>query len=155
MQPYHAIDDGRWADKVIGPERAKGTYAFRSLLDAGATLAFGSDWFVAPPTPLEGIYAAATRRTLDGKHPDGWVPEQKITVEEALRAYTAGSAYAGFDEQERGMLDRGRLADFVLIDRDLTRVPPETIRDAHVVMTVVGGRVVYERSAGATARATP
>jgi hypothetical protein len=155
MQPYHAIDDGRWADKVIGPERAKGTYAFRSLLDAGATLAFGSDWFVAPPTPLEGIYAAATRRTLDGKHPDGWVPEQKITVEEALRAYTAGSAFAGFDEQERGMLDRGRLADFVLIDRDLTRVPPETIRDAHVVMTVVGGRVVYERSAGATARATP
>ena len=144
MQPYHAIDDGRWADKVIGPERAKGTYAFRSLLDAGATLAFGSDWFVAPPTPLFGVYAAVTRRTLDGKHPNGWVPEQKITVEEALRAYTAGGAYASFADTERGRLERGRLADFVVIDRDLTRVPPETIRDARVVMTVVGGRVVYE-----------
>jgi predicted amidohydrolase YtcJ len=146
MQPYHAIDDGRWADRVIGPERARLTYAFRSLLDAGATLAFGSDWFVAPPTPLEGIYAAATRRTLDDKHPDGWVPEQKIRVEEALRAYTAGSAYAGYAEADLGRLERGRLADFVLIDRDLTHVPPETIRDARVMMTIVGGRVVYERT---------
>jgi hypothetical protein len=145
MQPYHAIDDGRWADRVIGPERAKLTYAFRSLLDAGATLAFGSDWFVAPPTPLEGIYAAATRRTLDDRHPGGWVPEQKIRVEEALRAYTAGSAYAGFADADLGRLERGRLADFVLIDRDLTHVPPETIRDARVMMTIVGGKVVYER----------
>ncbi|HYE13581.1 MAG TPA: amidohydrolase, partial [Pyrinomonadaceae bacterium] len=87
MQPYHAIDDGRWAEKRIGPERAKGTYAFRSLLDAGAALAFGSDWTVAPLDPLLGIYAAVTRRTLDGKNPSGWVPEQKITVEEAVRAY--------------------------------------------------------------------
>jgi predicted amidohydrolase YtcJ len=147
MQPYHAIDDGRWADRVIGPERAKGTYAFRSLLDHGATLAFGSDWFVAPPTPLEGIYAAVTRRTLDGAHPGGWVPEQKITVEEALRAYTVGGAHAGFDEAARGTLERGKLADFVLVDRDLTRVPPEQLRDARVTLTVVGGRVVYERGA--------
>ncbi len=146
MQPYHAIDDGRWAERVIGAERAKGTYAFRALLEAGATLAFGSDWFVAPPTPLEGIYAAVTRRTLDGAHPDGWVPEQKITVEQALRAYTQGGAYASFDEGDRGTLDRGRLADFVLIDRDLTRIPPATIRDARVTMTIVGGRVVYERA---------
>ena len=145
MQPYHAIDDGRWAEKVIGAERAKGTYAFRSLLDAGAHLAFGSDWFVAPPTPLEGIYAATTRRTLDGRHPGGWVPEQKITVEEALRAYTRGAAYAEFAESRKGVLARGMLADFVLIDRDLTRIPPETIRDAKVVLTVVGGTVVYER----------
>jgi hypothetical protein len=151
MQPYHAIDDGRWADRVIGPERAKGTYAFRSLLDHGATLAFGSDWFVAPPTPLEGIYAAVTRRTLDGAHPGGWVPEQKISVEEALRAYTAGGAFAGFDEAERGTLERGKLADFVLVDRDLTRIPPEEIRDAKVLMTVVGGRVVHERGAAAAA----
>ena len=149
MQPYHAIDDGRWAEKVIGPERAKGTYAFRSLLDAGARVAFGSDWFVAPPTPLEGIYAAVTRRTLDDRHPGGWVPEQRITVEEALRAYTVGAAYASFDEGERGVLERGRLADFAIVDRDLTRVPPETIRDAHVVMTVVGGRVVYDRGSAA------
>lgn len=145
MQPYHAIDDGRWATRVIGPERSEGTYAFRSLLDAGARLAFGSDWFVAPPTVLEGIYAAVTRRTLDGANPGGWVPSQKFTVEEALRAYTTGSAYAGFQEGDRGMLRVGMLADLMLIDRDLTRVPPETIKDAQVVMTVVGGRVVYER----------
>ena len=146
MQPYHAIDDGRWADKVIGAERAKGTYAFRSLLDAGARVAFGSDWFVAPPVPLEGIQAAVTRQTLDGRHPGGWVPEQKIRVEEALRAYTAGSAYAGFADADLGRLERGRLADFVLIDRDLTHVPLESIRDARVMMTIVGGRVVYERT---------
>ena len=107
MQPYHAIDDGRWAEKVIGPERIKGTYAFRALLDCGARLAFGSDWYVAPPTPLEGIYAAVTRRTLDDKNPGGWVPEQKITVEEALRAYTGGGAYASFQERETGTIARG------------------------------------------------
>lgn len=145
MQPYHAIDDGRWADKVIGPERAKGTYAFRSFLDAKATLAFGSDWFVAPPTPIEGIYAAVTRRTIDDKQPLGWVPEQKITVDEALRAYTAGSAFAGFDEQDLGALQPGKLADFVIIDRDLTTIAPETIRDARVMRTVIGGKTVYER----------
>jgi hypothetical protein len=147
MQPYHAIDDGRWADKVIGADRAKTTYAFRSLRDAGATLAFGSDWFVAPPTPLEGIYAAATRRTLDDKNPGGWVPDQKIAVEDALRAYTRGGAYASFDEKEKGVLVTGALADFAIIDRDLTRIPPEQIRDAHVVLTAVSGRVVYERKA--------
>jgi predicted amidohydrolase YtcJ len=147
MQPYHAIDDGRWADKVIGPERAKGTYAFRSLRDAGATLAFGSDWFVAPPTPLEGIYAAVTRRTIDERNPGGWVPEQKNSVEDALRAYTRGSAYAAFDEKERGTLVAGALADFAIIDRDLTRIAPEQIRDARVVLTAVGGRVVHERKA--------
>ena len=145
MQPYHAIDDGRWAEKVIGPERAKGTYAFRSLIDRGATLAFGSDWFVAPPTPLEGIYAAVTRRTLDDRNPAGWVPEQKITVEEALRAYTVGASYASFEEARKGTLTRGKLADLVLIDRDLTTIAPESIRDARITMTVVGGRVVFER----------
>ncbi len=108
MQPYHAIDDGRWAEKVIGPERAKTTYAFRSLRDAGATLAFGSDWFVAPPTPLEGLYAAVTRRTLDDRNPNGWIPEQKISVEDALRAYTRGAAYATFTEREGS--DRARRA---------------------------------------------
>ena len=148
MQPYHAIDDGRWAERVIGPERIRTTYAFRSLLDAGARLAFGSDWFVAPPTPLEGIYAAVTRRTLDDQHPGGWVPEQRITVEDALRAYTAGAAYAGFAEGDRGTLERGKLADFVLLDRDLTRIAPETIPDARVLLTVVGGQVVYEQGAG-------
>jgi hypothetical protein len=145
MQPYHAIDDGRWADKVIGRERSRTTYAFRSLLDARARLAFGSDWYVAPPTPIEGIYAAVTRRTIDEKQPGGWVPEQKITVDEALRAYTVGAAYAEFGENEKGSLERGKLADLVLIDRDLTRIPPETIRDARVMVTVVGGQLVFER----------
>jgi len=143
MQPYHAIDDGRWAERVIGPERAKWTYAFRSLLDARARVAFGSDWFVAPPTPLEGIYAAVTRRTLDGANPAGWHPEQRITVEEALRAYTTDAAYASFDEFDKGQLATGTLADFVMLDRDITRAAPETIRDAHVVLTVVGGRIVH------------
>jgi predicted amidohydrolase YtcJ len=145
MQPYHAIDDGRWAEKVIGPERARTTYAFRSLRDSGARLAFGSDWFVAPATPLEGIYAAVTRRTLDDKHPGGWVPEQKIGVEDALRAYTTGGAYASFEEGEKGSLARGKLADVVIIDRDLTRIPPETIREARIMYTIVGGRVVFDR----------
>ena len=145
MQPFHAIDDGRWAEKVIGPERAKTTYAFRSLRDAGATLAFGSDWFVAPPTPLEGLYAAVTRRTLDDRNPNGWIPEQKISLEDALRAYTRGAAYATFDEKEKGVIASGALADFAIIDRDLTKVAPEAIRDAHIALTAVGGRVVYER----------
>ncbi|MEO5904231.1 MAG: amidohydrolase [Gemmatimonadaceae bacterium] len=145
MQPYHGIDDGRWAERVIGPERAKLTYAFRSLRDAGAKLAFGSDWFVAPPTPLLGIYAAVTRRTLDDKNPNGWIPEQKITVEDALRAYTINGAYASFEETIKGSLERGKLADIVLIDRDLTRIAPEAIRDARVLLTVVGGKVVFEK----------
>jgi hypothetical protein len=145
MQPYHAIDDGRWAEKVIGPERIKTTYAFRALLDTHARLAFGSDWDVAPATPLEGIYAAVTRRTLEGKNPGGWVPEQKITVEEALRAYTSDAAYAQFAEKEKGTLEPGKLADFVLVDRDITRIPPPEIRDAHVLLTVVGAEVVFEK----------
>jgi predicted amidohydrolase YtcJ len=144
MQPYHAIDDGRWAEKVIGHERAKTTYAFRSLLDAGARLAFGSDWFVAPPTPLEGIYAAVSRRTLDDKNPGGWIPEQKIKVEEALRAYTIDAAFASFDERTKGSLERGKLADIVVIDSDITQLAPETIRKDKVVSTIVGGRIVYE-----------
>ena len=144
MQPYHAIDDGRWAEKVIGPERAKTTYAFRSLLDSRAKLAFGSDWFVAPPTPLEGIYAAVTRRTLDDRNPNGWIPEQKIGVEEALRAYTIDGAYASFDEKLKGSIERGKLADIVILDRDVTTIAPETIRDARVKFTIVGGKVVYE-----------
>jgi predicted amidohydrolase YtcJ len=145
MQPYHAIDDGRWAEKLIGHERGKGTYAFRSLLDHHTRLAFGSDWFVAPATPLEGIYAAVTRRTLDGANPGGWYPEQKISVEDALRAYTSGGAYASYDERDKGTLERGKLADFAMIDRDLTRTPPEEIAQARVVMTVVGGRIVHSR----------
>jgi predicted amidohydrolase YtcJ len=144
MQPFHAIDDGRWAETVIGPVRIRTTYAFRSLLDAKASLVFGSDWFVAPPTPLEGIYAAVTRRTLDDRNPDGWVPEEKIGVEEALDAYTRSAARAAFAEERLGVLKEGYLADFALVDPDITRVAPASIRDARVVMTVVGGNIVHE-----------
>jgi predicted amidohydrolase YtcJ len=144
MQPYHAIDDGVWAEKRIGKERAKGTYAFRALLDAGATLAFGSDWYVAPLEPLLGIYAAVTRRTLDGKHPEGWVPEQKITVAETVRAYTMGSAYASFDEQRKGSIEPGKLADMAVLSDDIFAIDPAAIENARVVMTVFDGRVVYE-----------
>jgi hypothetical protein len=143
MQPYHAIDDGRWAERAIGPERIRTTYAFRSLLDAGATLAFGSDWFVAPPTPLEGIYAAVTRRTLDDRNPDGWVPGQKITVEEALTAYTRAGAFASFDESDKGTIAPGMLADLTVIDRDLRAIPVEAIRSARIVRTILGGKTVF------------
>ena len=157
MQPYHAIDDGRWAEKRIGPERIRTTYAFRSLLDRGAVLAFGSDWTVAPIEPLLGVYAAVTRRTLDGKNPQGWVPQERISVEEALRAYTTGNAYGVFAEARRGRLAPGFLADLVLLDRDLTRIPPEEIEQAAVKATVVGGRVVYRASGsgGDTTAASP
>ncbi|RIK88181.1 MAG: amidohydrolase [Planctomycetota bacterium] len=144
MQPYHVIDDGRWAERVIGARRSETTYAFRSLLDAKAAVAFGSDWFVAPPSPLEGIYAAVTRRTLDGAHPDGWAPAQKITPEEALRAYTAGAAYAGFQEKLFGSLEPGKLADLVIIDRDVIHGPPDDLRQARVLLTMVGGRIVFQ-----------
>jgi predicted amidohydrolase YtcJ len=145
MQPYHAIDDGRWAENRIGPDRAKGTYAFRSLLDAGAMMAFGSDWPVAPMEPLMGIYAAATRRTLDGKRPQGWVPEQKITVAEAVRAHTTGSAYASGDEKLKGSIEVGKLADLVALSADIFKIDPVEIEKTKVVMTIFDGKVIYER----------
>jgi predicted amidohydrolase YtcJ len=145
MQPYHAIDDGRWAETLIGRERAETTHAYRSLLESGARLAFGSDWMVAPPSPLAGIHAAVTRRTLDGRNPEGWVPRQKITVEEALRAYTVDAAYAQFAEDRKGTLGAGKLADFVVLDRDPTRIPAAEIGEARVMATVVGGEAVFEQ----------
>ncbi len=145
MQPYHAIDDGRWALKRIGVERGKGTYAFRTFLDHGVKLAFGSDWTVAPLDPLWGLYAAVTRRTLDEKHPQGWYPEQKITLAEAIEAYTLGSAYAESAEQVKGSLTPGKLADIVILDSDLFALPPEKIKDARVTTTIAGGKIVYTR----------
>jgi hypothetical protein len=145
MQPYHAIDDGRWLDRRIGPARGRTTYAFRDLIDAGAPLAFGSDWTVAPLDPLLGIYAAVTRRTLDGRHPGGWVPEQKITLGEALRAYTAGNAWALFAERKWGTLAPGYHADVVVLDRNLFALPPDSIPAARLRYTIVGGKVVYHR----------
>jgi predicted amidohydrolase YtcJ len=143
VQPFHAIDDGRWAERKIGPERAKTTYAFRSFLDAGVALAFGTDWPVAPLDPMRTVYAAVTRRTLDGAHPEGWVPEEKVTVEEALRGYTAGSAYAEFAEGEKGRLVPGYLADLVVLSEDSFAVEPERLEEIRPVLTMVGGRIVY------------
>jgi predicted amidohydrolase YtcJ len=145
MQPYHAIDDGRWAEKKIGALRARTSYAWRSMLEAGARLAFGSDWPVAPLSPMLGIYAAVTRATLDGKHPGGWVPEERISVEEALRAYTSGSAHAAFEENEKGTISPGKLADLVVLSEDILEISPARVAEAQVFMTVVGGRVIYEK----------
>lgn len=145
MQPYHAIDDGRWAERVIGAERSKTTYAFKSLLEVNAKLAFGSDWFVAPPTPLEGIYAAVTRQTLDGKNSEGWIPEQKISVEQALKAYTINAAYASFEEKIKGSFEIGKLADFVILDKNIFEIEPSQIRETKVLQTVVGGKTIFER----------
>jgi len=145
MQPYHAIDDGRWLQKRIGPVRIRTTYAFRSLIGADAPLAFGSDWTVAPLDPMLGVYAAVTRRTLDGRNPGGWIPDQKITVGEALRAYTYGNAWAMFMDQKWGALVAGRYADVVVLDRDLFAVSPESIGGVKVRYTIVGGHVVYSK----------
>lgn len=144
VQPYHAIDDGRWAEKIIGHERAKSTYAFRSLLDAGAKLSFGSDWFVAPASPMLGIYAAVTRRTIDDQNPGGWIPEQKITVEEALKGYTINAAYATFEDKLKGSLQKRKLADFVILEQDITKIDPVKIKDVKVLATFVGGKAVYQ-----------
>jgi predicted amidohydrolase YtcJ len=146
MQPYHAIDDGRWAQKRLGPERIHYAYDFRSLLDSGATLAFGSDWPVAPLEPLMGIYAAVTRRTLDNRNPNGWIPEQKISVAEAVHAYTVGSAYAQFNEKARGSLEPGKLADLAVLSQDIFHIDPVQIEKTHVDLTIFDGRVIYDAS---------
>lgn len=145
VQPYHVIDDGRWAEIKIGPRRARTTYAFRSLLESGARLVCGSDWTVAPLDPLTGIHAAVTRSTLDGKHPRGWVPEEKISLEEAIEGYTLNAAYSEFAEDRKGSITPGKLADLVVIDRNLFDIEAGEIARARVQMTVVGGRIVYRR----------
>lgn len=145
MQPFHIIDDGRWAWKRLDEKRLKGTYAFRTLLDTGAVLAFGSDSPVAPLNPLFGVYAAVTRRTLDDKNPNGWIPEQKISVDETVRAFTWGSAYGEFQENVKGTLELGKLADFVVLSDDIFTMDATKIGGVTVVMTVVDGRVVFEK----------
>jgi hypothetical protein len=145
VQPYHAIDDGRWAEKRIGHERCKTTYPFRTLAEQGARITFGSDWTVAPLNPLLGVYAAVTRRTIDGATPNGWFPEQKISVEQAVGAYTIHSAFAAFEENEKGSISPGKLADFVVLSDDIFRIDPVKIQDVKVVMTILGGKVVWQQ----------
>jgi hypothetical protein len=144
VQPYHAIDDGRWAEKRIGHKRCETTYAFRTFLDHNVTLCFGSDWTVAPLNPLLGIYAAVTRRTLDSANPDGWFPEQKISVEEAVEAYTINNAYAAFEENEKGSITPGKFADLVVLSDDILSIDPVKIENATVHMTVLGGKIIYQ-----------
>ena len=148
VQPYHAIDDGRFAESHIGHDRASRTYAFRTFLDHGVRLAFGTDWEVAPLNPLLGVYAAVTRATLDGKNPNGWFPEQKLTVAEAIEAYTMGSAYAEFQEKEKGSITPGKLADMVRLSDDIFSIESEKIRDVKVLNTFVGGKLVWDASTG-------
>ena len=143
MQPYHAIDDGKWAAKRLDSARLRGTYVFKSILETGANLTFGSDWTVAPLDPIAGIYAAVTRRTLDDKNPGGWFPDQKITVEQALRCYTVNNAWAAFQENKTGKLKVGMLADFTVLSEDLFSIAPENIRDTKILLTVVGGKEAY------------
>ena len=143
MQPYHAIDDGRWAEPRLGHDRARYSYAWRSFLDNGVTLAFGTDWPVAPLDPMVGLYAAVTRATLDGKNPGGWIPEEKITLPEAVEAYTMGAAFAEFQERDKGSITPGKLADMVILSDNIFDLKPEAIRNVEVKTTIVGGKVVY------------
>ena len=145
VQPYHAIDDGRWAERRIGPDRIKTTYAFRTLIDKGVRLALGTDWTVAPLNPMLTLYAATTRATLDGKHPEGWVPEQKISIVEAVRAYTSGSAFAEFQDAVKGTIVRGKIADLVILSDDVFSIPAARLKDVQVLTTVAGGKVVHQR----------
>jgi len=147
VQPYHAIDDGRFAEAHIGHDRASRTYAFRTFLDHGVRLALGTDWEVAPLDPMQTVYAAVTRATLDGKNPNGWFPEQKLTVSEAIEAYMMGSAYAEFQESEKGSITPGKLADMVLLSDDILSIDSGRIRDTKVLKTFVGGKLVYDVSA--------
>ncbi len=144
VQPYHAIDDGRWAEGRIGHDRASRTYAFRTFLDHGVKLALGTDWSVAPLNPMLTLYAATTRATLDGKNPGGWFPEQKLTIREAIEAYTMGSSYAEFQEKEKGSITPGKLADMVLLSDDVLKIDPVKIRDVKVLKTWVGGKLIFD-----------
>jgi predicted amidohydrolase YtcJ len=146
VQPYQAIDDGRWAEERIGADRGSRTYAFKTMMQYGIPMAFGTDWPVSPLNPLLGVYAAVTRATLDGKQPDGWYPAQKLSVSEALHFYTHGSAYAEFEDTRKGTLAPGKLADFILLSSDVLTIAPAEIQHVRVLKTWVGGALVFEAS---------
>jgi len=142
VQPYHAIDDGCWAEQRLGAGRLPTSYPYRSFLDHHVRVALGTDWYVAPLNPMLTLYAATTRATLDGRHPQGWIPEQKLSLSEALSAYTAGSAYAEFQEDVKGTITPGKLADMVLLDHNLFTLEPERLREAAASVTISGGKIV-------------
>lgn len=144
MRPYHAIDDGCWAEGRIGHDQASRTHAFRTFLDHGVRIAFGADWNVAPLNPMLGLYGATTRSPLDGKNSKGWFPEQKLAVAEAIEAYTMGSAYAEFQDKEKGSITSGKLADMVLLSDGILHFDPAKTCDVTVVMTWVGGKKVWD-----------
>jgi predicted amidohydrolase YtcJ len=144
VQPYHAVAEAGWVEKRVGKRRARTTYAFRSLLDVGGRLAFGSDWPVAPLDPLLGIHAAVTRQAGDGENPEAWHPDQRIPLEEAVLAFTRNGACAEFMEHVKGSIEPGKAADLVVLDRDIFSADPGRIKDARVLMTVVGGRIVHD-----------
>jgi predicted amidohydrolase YtcJ len=144
IQPSHCIDDMRWAEKRIGPARVKIAYDFKSFVDAGAMVSFGTDWFVEPLNPFLGLYAAVTRQFIDGTPKDGWFPEERLTLAQAVEFYTAGSAYAEFTDDRKGRLKPGYLADFIVLSKPIFDLPPRELLDTNVQITVVGGRVVYE-----------
>jgi hypothetical protein len=143
VQPAHLIEDGVWAERKIGSVRVSQMYAFKSLQDKGIRLCFGSDWTVASINPLLGIYAAVTRRTVDGKNPEGWIPKEKISVEDAIRCYTINNAFASYEENEKGSIEPGKLADFVVLDEDILTIPPEKIKDVNVALTIFDGEIIY------------
>ncbi len=145
VQPYHCIDDGVWAEKRIG-DRIKYTHPYKSFLDANVKTCFGSDWPVAPLNAIYGIYAATTRRTLDDNNPNGWIPEQKISVEDAIRCYTINNAYAAFEENIKGSIEVGKLADLVVLSDDIFSINPVKIKDVKVDMTVFDGKIIYMRN---------
>ncbi len=146
MQPTHCITDKRFAEKRVGLDRCKGAYAWRSLLDTGAKIAFGTDYGVEPLDPMEGLYAAVTRKDRAGEPGDGWFPEQKLTMEDAIELYTLGSAHSEFIEDRKGMIKKDYLADIVILNQDLMMVPPDRIMSTKVDFTIVGGKVVFERN---------
>lgn len=146
MQPTHCITDKRFAEKRIGMERCRGAYAWQRLLDAGAAIAFGTDYPVEPIDPLEGLYAAVTRKDRAGEPGEGWFPDQRLNMEKAIELYTLGSAYTEFMEDRKGMIKKGYLGDVVIFNEDLMSLPPERIMSVKVDYTIVGGKVVYERN---------
>jgi hypothetical protein len=145
MQPSHVLDDERWAQERLGPERIKGAYAWHTMEQDGVHLAFGTDYPVEPINPLRGIYACITRELPDGGPPGGWQPQEKLPMDDCLRAYTAGSAYAEFEEKRKGTTAPGMLADIVVFPMDITRIPPRELLTMHVAMTIAGGRIVFEQ----------